>query len=82
MFEATTEKENQVFCTVKSVGMNEAYQAMSNGLKPSFVFVLSDYSDYNGEKICKYNGTRYRIVRTYRSGQSIELTVEEVTIDA
>ena len=82
VFDAVTEKETQVFCTVRSVGMNEAYQAMSNGLKPTFVFVLSDYSDYHGEKICNYHETRYRIVRTYRSGQSIELTVEEVTIDA
>ena len=82
VFDAPTEKETDVFCTVKSVGMNEAYQAMSNGLKPSFVFVLSDYSDYNGEKILEYHDKRYRVVRTYRSGQSIELTVEEVTIDA
>lgn len=70
-----------VFCTVRSVGLNEAYQAMANGLQPQFVFVLSDFADYDGEKICEYNGKRYRIVRTYRNNQSIELTVEEVTVD-
>ncbi len=70
-----------VYCTVRSVGMNEAYQAMANGLQPQFVFSLSDYADYDGEKICEYNGTRYRILRTYRRNQGIELTVEEVTVD-
>ena len=75
------ETERTVFCTVRSVGMNEAYQALANGLQPQFVFVLSDFDDYNEEKICEYNGTRYRIVRTYRRNQAIELTVEEVTVD-
>lgn len=77
-----TETQKQVFCSVRSVGMNEAYQAMSNGLHPQFVFVLTDYADYSGEKIVLYNSKRYRVVRTYRQNQGIELTVEEVTIDA
>ena len=76
-----TETQKQVFCSVRSVGMSEAYQAMSNGLHPEFVFLLSDYGDYQGEKICEYQGTRYRIVRTYRQNQGIELTVEEATVD-
>lgn len=76
------ETSRQVFCSVRSVGMNEAYKAMENGLKPQYVFTLSDYADYEGEKICVYNNTRYRIVRTYRLNQGIELTVEEITIDA
>ena len=76
-----TETERTVYCTVRSVGMNEAYQALANGLQPQFVFVLSDFDDYEGEKICAYNGVRYRIVRTYRKNQGIELTVEEVMVD-
>ena len=77
-----TETQKQVFCTVRSVGMSEAYQAMSNGLHPQFVFVLSDYADYDGEKVAIYNGKRYRVIRTYRQNQGIELTCEEATIDA
>lgn len=76
-----TKTERTVYCTVRSVGYNEAYQAMANGLQPQFVFSLTDYADYEGEKICVYNGVRYRIIRTYRKNQGIELTVEEVTID-
>lgn len=82
VFEQYAPTERTVFCTVRSVGMSEAYQALANGLKPQFVFVLSDYADYEGEKICEYHGTRYRIVRTYRQNQGIELTAEEITIDA
>lgn len=82
VFDTTSETSRQVFCSVRSVGMTEAYTALSNGLNPQFVFVLSDYADYQGEKICSYNGTRYRIVRTYRNNQQIDLTVEEATHDA
>lgn len=77
-----TETPKQVFCSVRSVGMSEAYQAMSNGLHPQFVFVLSECGDYNGEKIVLYHDKRYRVIRTYQQNQGIELTVEEVTIDA
>lgn len=82
VFDTITETSRQVFCTVRSVGMNESYTARANGLNPQLVFVLSDYSDYQGEKICVYAGKRFRIVRTYRNNQSIELTVEEATHDA
>ena len=82
VFESVSETPRQVYCSVRSVGMTEAYTALSNGLKPQFVFTLTDYSDYQGEKICVYNGVRYRIIRTYRNNQGIELTVEEVTHDA
>ena len=82
VYDDAVEAQRTVYCTVRSVGMTEAYRAMSNGLHPSFVFDLTDYSDYHGEKVCIYKGVRYRIVRTYRQNQSIELTVEEATVDA
>lgn len=82
VFDNYTPSSRQVFCTVRSVGMNEAYQAMSNGLHPQFVFSLSDYADYEGEKIVLYNNAKYRVIRAYRNNQSIELTCEESTVDA
>ena len=82
VLDEVTETQKQVFCSVRSVGMYEAYQAMSNGLHPQFVFVLSECGDYNGEKIVIYHDKRYRVIRTYQQNQGIELTVEEVTIDA
>lgn len=83
IFDAVTETQTAVYCTIKSVGYREFYRALENDLHPTFVFVLRDYADYNGEKICIFNSQRYRIVRTYITPQNaIELTVEEATIDA
>lgn len=82
IFDAPSEIRRTVFCEVSSVGRNEFYQAMKNDLKPSFVFVLADEAEYKGEKICEYEGTRYRIIRTYVDRQRIELTVEEATVDS
>lgn len=82
IFETHTETQRKVYCAIKSVGYNEYYRAMEQNLRPSMVFVLSDFSEYQGEKICVYDDVRYRIVRTYITPQqTIELTVEEATID-
>ena len=44
--------------------------------------VLADYLDYEGERLVEYNGQRYRVIRTYRAGQSMELTVERAPAEA
>lgn len=82
IFDKPAETQRTVFCTVRSVGYQEYYRAMENGLRPTFVFALADYAEYRGEKICSFNGTRYRVIRTYQTGGAIELTAEEVTVDA
>ena len=71
---ATTETTRQVFCKVGSIGQKEFYQAQAVGLQPEVKFILADYLDYNGETLVEHNGTRYRILRTYRTGQELELT--------
>lgn len=82
IFNTPTETSRTVFCFVRSVSSNEYYRALEQALRPVFVFVLADYAEYQGEKICEYNGVRYRITRTYITAQqSIELTVEEATVD-
>lgn len=83
IFDTKTETERAVFCEVKSVGYREYFEALAQSLHPSFVFVLRDYAEYQGEKICVYHDVRYRIIRTYVTPQqTIELTVEEATVDA
>lgn len=69
------ESTRQVFCKVSSIGQKEFYQAQAVGLQPEVKFVLADYLDYNDETLVEHNGTRYRVLRTYRSGQELELTV-------
>lgn len=69
------ETRRQVFCEVRSVGMREHYEAFAQGLKPSLVFVLADYYEYEEEQIVEHEGVRYSVERTFMNGASIELTV-------
>ena len=70
-----TETARDVFADIRSVGMREKYEALQAGLNPEFVFVLADYEEYDGEDEIDYNSERYRVIRTYRNGQSLEITV-------
>jgi SPP1 family predicted phage head-tail adaptor len=72
---AIAETRRDVFCRLASIGQKEFYQAQAVGLQPEMKFVLADYWDYDGELLVEYNGTRYRVLRTYRTGQEIELVV-------
>lgn len=61
------------FAKIKSIGQVEFYQAQSLGLKPEIKFVLADYLDYDFQSEVVYNNIRYKILRTYRSGNEIEI---------
>ena len=88
IFDKPTETPRMVFCTVRSVGMQEFYRAAENKLHPTIVFVLQDAIEYQGEKIVLWTPrggtqTRYRVLRTYQKGSGeLEITCEEATIDA
>ena len=69
------ETSREVFGRLQSVGQAEFYQAHATGLKPELKFVLADYLDYEGEALVEHNGQRYRVLRTYRTGQELELTL-------
>lgn len=82
----STDVTRTVFCKVRSVGRTEFYQAAQDNLYPSIVVSISHYKDYLGEKALlhtDWTGTerRYVITRTYRTGDSIELTCEEKVSD-
>ena len=70
-----TEITRDVFAKMGSIGQKEFYQAHAVGLQPEIKFVLSDYLDYEGESLVQYEGQRYRVLRTYRNGQELEITV-------
>ena len=67
------ESFRQVFCRVQSIGTKEFYQAHASGLQPEIKFVLADYLEYNNEQLIKYDGTIYHVLRTYRTGQELEI---------
>ena len=77
-----TESARDVFARLGSIGQKEFYQAHAVGLQPEIKFVLSDYLDYDGEGLVQYEGQRYRVLRTFRNGQELEITVfREVNSD-
>ncbi len=61
------------FAKIKSIGQAEFYQAQALGLKPEIKFVLPDYLDYDFQSEVIYNGFRYKVLRTYRTGNEIEI---------
>lgn len=71
---ARTEIPREVFAEQVSIGQKEFYQAHAVGLQPEIKFKLSDYLDYENESLVEHNGQRYRVLRTYRTGQALEIT--------
>lgn len=75
------ETTRDVFCGMRSIGRQEFYQSYAVDVHPEAVFVLADYLDYGGETMVQHNGQRYRVLRTYRTGQTLELTVERAPVE-
>lgn len=79
-----------VLCRVDSIGQSEFYNANVSGLKPELKIIIKVF-EYNGEKDVLYEGTEYKVIRTYHKGEEdpakrikqlkfdeIELTCEKV----
>jgi len=75
----TITQRRSVFCRIGSVGMKESYQALAIGHNPELKVKIAEFSDYNGEVFALYSGVVYKVLRTYRTGVSIELTLERTS---
>ena len=69
------ETTRDVFCGLRSIGMKEFYEANARDFYPELVFILADYLDYDNEQLVEHNEQRYRVLRTYRTGQELEVVV-------
>ena len=69
------DSRRDVFCGIRSVGHTEFYEAHATEYHAELKFVLADYLEYKGEPLVKHDGVLYRVIRTYRAGQELELTV-------
>ena len=77
------ETKRAVYCTVKSIGQQEAYLAMGQGLNPELKVILAHDFEYEGERLCELDGVRYDILRTYvTETDGIELTLQRVVRNA
>ena len=81
VYETYTPTNTEVFAEVRSVGMRESYEALSIGLHPEIVFRLSVADDYDDQRQVIWNNVTYKVIRTYVSGDGIELTCERMTGD-
>ena len=78
-----TETKRSVPCTVKSIGQQEAYLAMGQGLNPELKVILAHDFEYEGERLCEMDGVKYDILRTYvTETDGIELTLQRVARNA
>lgn len=71
----------KVFCAVRSIGQKEFYEAQAVDFYPEIKFVLADYLEYDGERLCEYNGQRYTVLRTFRTGQELEIVVARASAE-
>lgn len=70
-----TEDKAEKFCKVRSATRREFYAAETQDIKPELIITISNRVDYNGERELEYNGERYVVIRSYWSGDEVELTV-------
>lgn len=75
------ETTRNVFCRVASIGMKEFYEANARDFHPEAKFILADYLDYDNEQLVEHNGQRYRVLRTYRTGQALEIVVTRASAE-
>ena len=69
------QKSDMIFAEIKSIGMKEFYQAQTAGSKPEIKFIITDYMDYQGQEYLIHDNIRYKVLRTYRTGNNeLEIT--------
>lgn len=73
--EEISESSTTVLCEVDSIQQSEFFAAADTELNPEYRFTIF-FGEYDGENIVEYNGQRYAIYRTYRTGDDLELYVE------
>lgn len=77
-----TEVRRVVYAEERSVGQTEFYQGFAVGFKPEVKFILTNFMDYQGEKVVEYvpfmgdaaKPVRLTILRTFNAGDTLELT--------
>lgn len=75
------ETSRTVLCRLASIGMREFYEASARDFYPEMKFILADYLDYNNEQLVEHNGLRYRVLRTFRTGQELEIVVTRASAE-
>jgi hypothetical protein len=75
------ETSRDVFCRLASIGLKEFYEAFAVDFHPEVKFILADYLEYDNERLVEHNGQRYTVLRTYRTGQELELVAARASAE-
>ena len=73
--ETVTETTRTVFAEIDSISQSEFFAAADADLKPEYRFTVF-FADYEGEKLCEFEGDRFAIYRTLRNSDRVELYAE------
>lgn len=74
-------EKREVFCNEKGVKRNEFYQAQAQGYRPELCVEIRE-ADYEREGHFEYNGTMYRVIRTYPvKNECLELICQALVND-
>lgn len=68
-----------VYANEKSVRFNEFYQAHASGLRAEKIFATKGYQ---GEEHLTHRGTKYRVIRVFKSGDVAELTCQSLVSES
>lgn len=68
--------KTEVFCNENSISRDEFYSASVQDLKLSYILTIHDFEYENQDKVI-YKGKELYILKTYKTGEYLELTVGE-----
>lgn len=71
--------EEMIYCNVKSIGQTEFYQATTVGYKPE-IKIEAKLIDLSGATHFKYNDVIYKILRTYKKEDLVELVLSAMVV--
>jgi SPP1 family predicted phage head-tail adaptor len=77
-FDAVIDNQRTVFAEKKSVRGSEFYQAAQADLRVESIFKISLF-DYQDERYILHNDKYYSVVRTFETGDFVELSCERRT---
>lgn len=72
--------ESLFYCNEKSIGQSEFYQSASVGFKPE-IKLEAKLIDLSGVTHVKYNDVIYKILRTYKKEDIVELTLTSTVVE-
>lgn len=75
-----TYTESLFYCNEKSIGQSEFYQSEAVGFKPE-IKLEAKLLDLSNVTHIKYNNVIYKILRTYKKEDIVELTLTSTVIE-